>query len=136
GTLSVVVTGSGFSSVTSKTTVLISSAALTTPTDLTTLPSGAVVVVNPNTMVLTIPAPDGGGTPKAILSAAGAVTLAIQNGALGSAVTKTLTVTTNPIIYTVTDAGSLVEPAAGLNPTFAPYELITIFGANFGPVAG
>lgn len=136
GTLSVVVTGSGFSGVTTKTTVMISSAALTTPTDLTTLTGGSVTVVNPNTMVLTIPATDGGGTPKAILSATGAVTLAIQNGAIGSAVSKTLTVTTNPIIYSVTDAGSLVEPVAGANPTFAPYELITIFGANFGPAAG
>jgi len=136
GTLSVVVTGAGFSTSGSATTVLISSAALTTPTDLTTLTGGAVAVVNPNTMVLTIPATDGGSTPKAILSAAGAVTLAIQNGALGSAVSKTLTVTTNPIVYSVTDAGSLVEPAAGATPTFAPYELITIFGANFGPVAG
>jgi uncharacterized protein (TIGR03437 family) len=136
GTLSVVVTGAGFSTSGSATTVLISSAALTTPTDLTTLTGGSVTVVNPNTMVLTIPATDGGGTPKAILSAAGAVTLSIQNGVLGSAVAKTLTITTNPIIYTVTDAGSLVEPAAGTNPTFAPYELITIFGANFGPAAG
>jgi trimeric autotransporter adhesin len=136
GTLSVVVSGAGFSTSGSVTTVLVSSAALTTPTDLTTLTGGAVNVVNPNTMVLTIPVSSGGGTPAAILSAAGAVTLSIQNGSLGSAVSKTLTVTTNPIIYSVTDAGSLVEPVAGATPTFAPYELITIFGGNFGPVAG
>ena len=136
GTLSVVVSGSGFSTSGSATTVLISSAALTTPTDLTTLTGGAVSVVNPHTLILTIPINDGGGTPKAILSAVGAVTLAIQNGVLGSAVTETLTVTTNPIVYSVTDAGSLVEPVAGATATFSPYELITIFGANFGPVAG
>jgi uncharacterized protein (TIGR03437 family) len=136
GTLSVVVSGSGFSTSGSATTVLISSAALTTPTDLSTLTGGAVTVVNPNTMVLTIPATSGGSTPAAILSAAGSVTLSVQNGSLGSAVSKTLTVTTNPIVYSVTDAGSLVEPVAGASPTFAPYELITIFGANFGPVAG
>jgi uncharacterized protein (TIGR03437 family) len=135
GTLSVVVSGAGFSTTGSVTTVLISSAALTTPTDLSTLTGGAVTVVNPHTLVLTIPVSTG-STPKAILSAAGAVTLAIQNGSLGSAVPETLTVTTNPIIYSVTDAGSLVEPVAGANPTFAPYELITIFGGNFGPVAG
>jgi uncharacterized protein (TIGR03437 family) len=115
---------------------MISSAALTTPTDLSTLTGGAVTIVNQNTMLLTIPATSGGSTPKALLSAAGAVTLSIQNGALGTAVPETLTVTTNPIVYSVTDAGSLVEPVAGATPTFAPYELISIFGANFGPVAG
>jgi uncharacterized protein (TIGR03437 family) len=136
GTLSVVVSGSGFTSSPSATTVMISSAALTTPTDLSTLTGGAVTIVNQNTMLLTIPATSGGSTPKALLSAAGAVTLSIQNGALGTAVPETLTVTTNPIVYSVTDAGSLVEPVAGATPTFAPYELISIFGANFGPVAG
>ena len=121
----------------SATTVMIVRAALTTPTDLSTLTGGAVTVVNQTTMLLTIPATSGGSTPKAILSAAGAVTLSIHEWLAGKRRAGDLsTVTTNPIVYSVTDAGSLVEPAPGATPTFAPYELIPIFGANFGPVAG
>jgi uncharacterized protein (TIGR03437 family) len=44
-------------------------------------------------------------------------------------------VTSNPIINSVTDAGALEEPAAGVTPKFAPYELISIFGNNFCPTA-
>jgi uncharacterized protein (TIGR03437 family) len=89
--------------------------------------------VNPNTMILTIPWDDTNSKP--ILSAAQAVTISIANG-VQTPVTATLTVTNAPIIDTITDAASLQTPAAGATPKFAPYEMVTIFGANFGPTAG
>jgi uncharacterized protein (TIGR03437 family) len=92
---------------------------------------GTITVVNPTTMVLSIPANDTAGTPVNIL-AAGTVTLTISNG-LGSdpVQSKTLTLTSNPIIYAVTDSASLVEAAPGSSPSLAPYELFTVFGAGF-----
>jgi len=105
-------------------------------TALLTAVGGAVAIPDQNTLILTIPKDDGAGPPVPILSAAGTVTISIQNGNIGSAVTTPLTVTASPIVYAVTDAASLVEPAPGSNPTLAPYELITLFGDNFGPTAG
>jgi uncharacterized protein (TIGR03437 family) len=60
------------------------------------------------------------------------VTLTISNG-LGSdpVETQTLTLTTNPIINSITDAAALVEAAAGATTSLAPYELVSIFGNNF-----
>jgi len=137
GTLTVVVSGNYFGTTggySAKKTAVKVTYGGHGPTDLTTITGGAVAVSNPSTLVLTIPAKDASN--NAILSAAQAVTLTIQNGNLGTAQTQTLTVTNNPIIYTVTDAASLVEAATGSNPNVAPYELITIFGDNFGPTAG
>ena len=94
----------------------------------TPLSSGAVNVVSADTMILTIPGAD--------LGADAAITITAQNGNIGSPVTATLTVTSAPIIYSVTDAASLVEASPGSSPTFAPYEMITIFGANFGVGSG
>jgi uncharacterized protein (TIGR03437 family) len=139
GSVKVVVSGSGFypSTATTPTVVSIKYGVVTTLTDLTSIASadtvpvhGAVTVLNPNTMILTIPWEDV--TPVSILNTAQVITISIVNGSIGSAVTTTLTVTTKPIIDTITDAGALVAPAAGVTPNFAPYEMVTIFGANFG----
>jgi len=105
-------------------------------TALLTAVGGAVAVPNQNTLILTIPKDDGGMPAIPILSAAGTVTISIQNGNIGSAVTTPLTVTASPIILSVTDGASMVEAAPGSNPTFAPYEMIALFGGNFGPTAG
>ncbi len=144
GSLTVVVTGSGFGTLaqgyTSATTVSVAYGAVTL-TDLTTIISsvgavhGAVSVVNPTTMILTIPWEDA--TPVSILNTVQPVTISITNGLGGETpVTATLNVTTDPIIYTVTDGAALEVPASGATPKFAPYEMVTIFGDNFGPVAG
>jgi uncharacterized protein (TIGR03437 family) len=139
GTLKAVVTGSGFyatASGISPTLVSITygpSTGLVGPVLLTSLVAlgGAVSVVNPNTMILTIPYEDA--TPVSILDTAGQnVTITISSALSGQpTLTATLTVTSNPIIDSVVDAGALEEPAGGATPTFAPYELITIFGNNF-----
>lgn len=120
--VNVVVTGTGFvpSTGTSPTAVTLTVGG----GSATALASSSVNVVSPNTMILTIPGADLGADNPIVITA--------QNGSIGSPVTATLTVTSNPIIYAVTNAASLVEPAPGVSPTFAPYEMITIFGANFG----
>jgi len=41
----------------------------------------------------------------------------------------TVTATTNPIVYAVTDSASFIEPASG-NPSVSPYEIVSIFGDN------
>ncbi|HUA20087.1 MAG TPA: hypothetical protein VMB25_15165 [Bryobacteraceae bacterium] len=105
------------------------------PTNLNTITGGSVTVANPSSLVLVIPYEDS--TPNSILDTAGQnVTITIQNGTLGTAVSETLTVTNSPIIYTLTDAASLVDVGPTGTPTVAPYELISIFGDNFGPTSG
>ncbi len=141
GGLTVVVTGTGFGTVaqgfTTATTVTIAYGVVAA-TNLTTItakangPTGAVVVVDPTTMILTIPWEDG--TPVSILNTVQPVTIAITNA--GATVSTTLYVTAKPVIYSITDAAALTEPTAGSQPTVAPYELITIFGNNFCPTCG
>jgi uncharacterized protein (TIGR03437 family) len=92
---------------------------------------GSVTVVNPTTMLLVIPAMDNQVTPVNVL-AAGSVTINITNALAGESVKiETLTVTTAPIVNSVTDAASLTEGTPGSAPKLAPYELISIFGSNF-----
>jgi len=143
--LTVVVTGSGFGTTaqgyTSATQVLVTygAAGAHGPTDLTTILSadsvqGAVNVVNSTTMILTIPWEDSAAV--SILHTAGQnVTLGITNNLTGETVPVPVTiyVTSNPIIYSITDAAALEEPAPGTPPSVAPYELISIFGNNFCP---
>jgi uncharacterized protein (TIGR03437 family) len=68
------------------------------------------------------------------LKTAGPITVHV-----GSA-SGTVTVTTSPIVYAITDAASFVEPSSG-NPSVSPYEIVSIFGDNlsgsvvYGPVA-
>jgi len=142
GALTVVVTGTGFGSVaqgfTDATTVSLTygpGGATTGTLGAGHLSAGTVTYVNPTTMVLSIPAKDGSGTPVSILTTAGQnVTLSITNPTFNSSpVTATLYVTSNPIVYSVADAAALEEPTPGNTPTVAPYELVSIFGNNFCP---
>lgn len=144
GALTVIVTGSGFGDVaqgfSTATKVSLTygpTGGILGPTALGTgvLSAATVTYVNPTTMVLSIPYQDGTGTPVGILTAAGQnVTLTITNTGINSApVTVTLYVTSNPIINSIADAASLLEPTPGATPTVAPYELMSIFGNNFCP---
>ena len=63
-------------------------------------------------------------TESTDLRSAGTITLNV------GAATGTVTVTTNPIVYSVTNSASFVEPSSG-NPSVSPYEILTIFGDNF-----
>jgi uncharacterized protein (TIGR03437 family) len=148
GAATVVITGTGFGTVsqgyTTPTTVTITYGAsgAVGPTDLTTITSktgsnhGSVTVENPNTMILSIPFEDGTTTPTGILTTVGQnVTISITNGITGETtpVSVTLYITSSPVVYSVTDAGALVEPTPGKIPNVAPYEVVSIFGNNFCP---
>jgi uncharacterized protein (TIGR03437 family) len=43
-----------------------------------------------------------------------------------------LDVTTNPVIAAITSTATYLQPNPGTLPVVAPYELVSIFGANFG----
>jgi uncharacterized protein (TIGR03437 family) len=48
------------------------------------------------------------------------------------ATSTTLKVTTSPVIYALTSTATYAQPAPGGTPGVAPYELISIFGDQFG----
>ncbi len=114
--LQIVLTGTGFvaSPAQDKTVVSVGS----TPDVLDTT---AVTVVNSTTMIIQLPA--------TYLTSAGPFAISVANGSQ-TAASASLSVTSNPIIYSVVNSASYVEPSGA--PTFAPYETISIFGANFG----
>src|SRR5581483_11873764 len=85
----------------------------------------------PTTMIVSIPFEDGAGTPNGILSVAQSITLYVSNDGGTTKNSTALNVTASPIIYSVTDGAGMQEAAPGAAPKFAPYEIITIFGANF-----
>ncbi|MGA2714617.1 MAG: hypothetical protein ABSG41_16060 [Bryobacteraceae bacterium] len=100
----------------------------------------AVTYVNSSnlTLKITVPALAGGGgngdanLPFAIAGSGGPVYLGIVNGSstvpTGNA---TLTIGSNPIIYGVTSSSSFTEVSGGALQPFAPYDMISLFGADF-----
>ena len=118
-TLTVVVTGTNFVDAPSnkKTVVTLNT---------TTLNTANVSVISPTTMVLTVPA-------DTYIAAAGDVIVGVSNPTAGPEVTSTLKVTDNPIIYSITGSAAYIQATPGTNPNVAPYELVSIFGDNFGP---
>lgn len=96
--------------------------------------SGTVNIVNSTTIILSIPAADQQEMPVNILTSGNTLTIQVTNSLPSEPAgpeTATITITTNPIIGTITDAAALVAPAAGTTLHVAPYELISIFGNNF-----
>ncbi len=89
-----------------------------------------VHVLNSQNMTVAIPY-DSSGVP---FRAAGTLTVGLANGSASQPqATKNLTITNAPIITSITSASTLMAPVSGANPTVAPYDLISIFGANFCP---
>ena len=102
-----------------------------------------VVVVNPPTIVVTIPAASLPtftpsptlSTAKLYIGVANQTTAVVLNPATGGFQPDghaSLDVTTNPVIYAVTSTASYLQPNPGTLQTVVPYELVSIFGANFG----
>jgi len=94
----------------------------------------SVNVVNPSNIILTIVVP---GTADANLPFApggngGTVALGLCNGTCTIPTgTATLTIGAGPIIQGVTSSSAFTEVTAPAIPTTAPYDMISIFGANF-----
>jgi len=103
-----------------------------------------VVVVSGSVIVVTLPASSlPTFTPSATVTSAKLyLGVANQTGATAPSVSApgfkpdaflTVTATTNPVIYAVTSTATYLQPATlGALPTVSPYELVSIFGANFG----
>ena len=91
------------------------------------LASASVQVVNSSTMMLVIP------SKKYLKTAPASVVITAKNNTADTAATATLAVTTDPIVYAVTSSASYQQTSPGGTPKVAPYELVSIFGDNFGP---
>ena len=93
------------------------------------------VVINPTTMVVSIPGADfpayatGKTTANMVLGLANQVAATAPTAPV---VTQTLLVTNAPVVYAVTSTATYLQPAPGVKPKVVPYELVSIFGANFG----
>ncbi len=63
------------------------------------------------------------------------LSLYLSAGANGLPGNINIPVVTTPIVYAVTDAASFQQPVAGQFLNVAPYEMLSIFGDNFGAFA-
>jgi uncharacterized protein (TIGR03437 family) len=106
-----------------------------TGTNVTVCTACTVHVLNSQNMTVAIPY-DSTGVP---FKTAGSLTIGVANGATNTPqATKTLAITTAPIISSITSASTLMAPAPGganSYPTVAPYDVISIFGSNFCPAS-
>jgi hypothetical protein len=102
----------------------------------TPVASTQVTVVSSTQMLLTIP--QGSLDPTFATgktSANVSIGLANQTGAAtptAATVTTNLVVTSAPVIYAITSTATYNNGGLGVAPSFAPYELVSIFGDNFG----
>lgn len=92
-----------------------------------TLDTSVVNVVSSTTLIVTL-------DDTTYLAAAHTLNFTAANST-GSPATIAMTVTTNPIITSMVNGASFMQPATGVAPNEAPYELVSIFGDNFGPLA-
>jgi uncharacterized protein (TIGR03437 family) len=97
------------------------------------------VVLSATQMMVTIPRTSFPTTiTGTVKSAPLAIGLANETGLAAPTVptaTVNLTVTTSPVIYGIVSTASYQQPAIGVSPGFAAYELVSIFGDNFGPTS-
>jgi uncharacterized protein (TIGR03437 family) len=129
-TVLVVITGTGFVTAPSgeKTAVLLNTAADVLAT---------VNVLSSTTITVTIPINvdtnyfQTAGTPVAIgvYNPTGGTVSAAQSS-------RNLAVTSDPVITSITSASSFLQASPGSNPTFAPYDIVSVFGTNFCPDCG
>lgn len=131
----VVLTGTGFvtsTDPTQKTKVgIVIGGAIVADTNI------AVNVVNPSNIILTItvPAVADANLPFAVSGTGGPVPLGICNPSGGACSipsgTATLTIGGGPIVQAVTSASAFTQVTPPALPSMAPYDMISIFGANF-----
>ena len=134
-TFTVVLTGTGF----------VTSTDPTQKTKVGVVVSGSIVadtniaanVLNPSNIILTItvPAVADAYLPFSQAGVGGTVSLGICNPAGGTCSiptgTATLTIGTGPIVQAVTSASAFTQVTPPALPSMAPYDMLSIFGANF-----
>jgi len=128
GNVTIAINGNNFSQLAPVTKVFTGSGA-----NVTLCAGCTVHVLNSQNMTVAIPY-DSTGAP---FKTAGSLTIGVANGANPAAPqnTKTLTITTAPIINSVTSASSFIEPVLGADPIVAPFDVISVFGSNFCPTS-
>ena len=134
-TFSVVVTGTGFVPSTDplqKTRVgVVVAGSLVNDTNI------SANVINPSNIILTITVPATADTnlPFSQSGSGGPVTLGICNPAGGTCSiptgTAVLTIGAGPLIQAVTSASAFLQVTPPTLPTMAPWDMVSIFGANF-----
>jgi uncharacterized protein (TIGR03437 family) len=102
------------------------------------LSASSYVVVSATELMVTIPEVDFPAFPSGKTTVLLPIGVANWTGANQPTQPSTnaswnLTITTSPVVYGITSTASYVQPAPGGSPGLAPYELISIFGDNFGP---
>ena len=104
---------------------------------LTFDPNITANVVNVSSMILTIsvPATTDTNLPFSPTGNGGTVLLGVCNPVQGVCTTATgttpIVIGSNPIIQSVTSASSFQQVTAPTLPTIAPYDMLSLFGANF-----
>jgi len=97
----------------------------------------AANVINPSNIILTItvPAVADANLPFAVAGAGGPINIGICNPAGATCSipsgTATLTIGTGPIIQAVTSASAFTQVTPPALPSMAPYDMVSVFGANF-----
>jgi uncharacterized protein (TIGR03437 family) len=100
-------------------------------------PNISVNVVNSSSIILTIVVPSGTSTtlPFSPSGTGGTVIVGVCNPAGSTCTTPTSTASfnigSNPIIQSVTSSASFIQVTAPTIQTIAPYDLLSLFGANF-----
>jgi len=130
GFVTLVLHGTNFVSTTGaqKTKVFIGTTALLS----TQVVTDYVTVLSPNYLTVTVPYA-ATGIPFATAGAT-ALVVGVANGASPTTPVlpiQTLTVTSAPIISTITSASSIVDSAS---PKASPYDILTIWGSNLCPL--
>ena len=134
-TFSVVMTGTGFvpsTDLTQKTKVgIVIGGSIVADTNI------AATVINPSNILLTftVPAVADANLPFSPTGAGGTVVLGVCNPVGGTCSiptgTATLAIGSNPIVQAVTSASAFIQVTPPALPSFAPYDMISIFGSNF-----
>jgi uncharacterized protein (TIGR03437 family) len=122
----IVVTGTGFQAGTTQVQARVHTGGYAL------VPPDHYVITGPTSMILTL-------DHSLYLRAAQLLDIQVSNATPASwlpVAPIALNTVTTPIIYAVTNAASFSEPAAGANPVVSPYEIISIFGANFDTANG
>ena len=122
----VVVTGSGFAAGVTQVQARVHTGSYAA------VDGGHINITGPTSMVITL-------DHSTYLRAAQVLDIQVTNASPASWLPSSpvaLNVVTTPIIYSITNAASFTEPVSGTNATVSPYEIISIFGANFDTANG
>ncbi len=101
----------------------------------TPVAQSTVEVVSPTQLMVTIPQtlfPAYSGTKTSTTMAIGVANQTGSQTTYPAKVSTNLTITNAPVIYSLASTASYTNNGLGVNPGIAAYDLVSIFGDNFG----